>query len=200
MEIADAEKVFEMSLRGKFMKLTRIALAMFLVLGLSACETIDTPDGKIPSQYLDAAKPLVGTYQGHFNHVSGEFALKLDGDTPVLTYTDATGHDLLGSGCGAVIGKMTQVGISNDKSVGSARFELDPGKCNIEGHTVGLEFNQKSDGVILDVSIVRGHREYWVPGEVNCWPDGHGHVYCNHYPGHMETVFDTINGQFRKAN
>lgn len=184
------------------MKLTQVALAAVLLVGLSACETIDTPDGKIPSQYLDAAKPLVGTYQGHFNHVSGEFTLKLDGETPVLTYSDASGHSILGPECGAVIGQMTQVYLSDDNTVGGAHFMLDPGKCMIEGRTVDVDVSQGSDGITLDVSIIRGHHQYWVPGDMTCWHEGGYHggfTHCQHLPGHMEVVYDRINGQFKKA-
>jgi hypothetical protein len=188
---------------SKIMKYTQVGqviVGILLMVGLTACEAVDTPDGKIPSQYLNAAKALVGTYQGQFNHAASELSLKLDGDTPVLTYTDARGHDLLGPDCGSLIGKMTKLGISIDEKVGSAIFEFNPGKCTIEGRVVDLDFNQSSDGIAISISMISGHHSEWIPGDTDCSADSRGHIHCHHTPGHWITVNETIEGKFKKMN
>ncbi len=181
-------------------KLEITAFVALLAFGLFGCDSIKTPDGKVPSKYLDVAKVLVGTYQGQFNDVSGEISLQLEGDTPVLTYTDARGHDLLGPDCGSLIGKMTELGISSDDQVGSASFELDPGKCNIEGRAVNLDFAQSSDGITVNVAVLSGRHNVWVPGGNDCSSDAHGHTHCHHLPGQWVSVDKTIKGKFKKEN
>ncbi|MFL5812298.1 MAG: hypothetical protein ACJ763_01875 [Bdellovibrionia bacterium] len=182
------------------MKLNHAVVSLFLVLGLSACKTVETPDGKIPAEYLETAKTLAGTYKGEFNRVSGEISLAFDGATPVVTYTDASGHDLLGPGCGSEIGTLTQIDVSMDEKLGEAVFAFSPGKCQIEGRSVYLGIKQKSDGILVYVKIIKGHRMEHTPGDTSCNMDGHGQMHCVHFPGSWVKVDDYISGKFEKKN
>ncbi|MFL5812297.1 MAG: hypothetical protein ACJ763_01870 [Bdellovibrionia bacterium] len=178
------------------MKFTQFILSLFLVLALSACKTVKTPEGKVPAEYLDAAKTLAGTYQGDFNGVPSEILLQFDGATPVLTYTNVAGHDLLGVGCGSEIGKLAGVTLDPLAYVTDAYFELSPGNCPVEGQIVTLEFQQKGDE--LTVSVVKGHRIVHIPAQESCHSDAWGSYTCDEILESDETVYDVLQGTFKK--
>jgi hypothetical protein len=168
---------------------------------LSACKTVDTPDGKIPAEYVGAAKKYEGTYHGRFQGVDGDLTLKIEGDTPVLTYTDAQGHDILGSACGSSIGLMKNVTVSDGEpvSIENAAFEFNPGRC-AEDHTLLVGVSTDNNTTTIDVSVIKGHYEFYVPGQIVCNPGPHGHPVCFETPGHYETRYRYATGSFKKTN
>jgi hypothetical protein len=180
------------------MKFTQFALSLALVIGLSACKTVKTPEGKIPSEYLDAAKTLAGTYQGQFNGVPSEILLKFDGAAPILTYSNSTGHDLLGVGCGSEIGKLAGVSLDPLAYVETAYFALSPGNCPVEGRIVTLKFKNQGGDTVASVSIVKSHRAVHTPGQEVCHGNGFGGWDCDEVLERDETVYETLDGQFKK--
>jgi hypothetical protein len=180
------------------MKFTQFALSLFLVLGLSACKTVKTPDGNVPAEYAAAAKTLAGTYQGDFNGVPSEISLQFNGDAPVLTYTNVAGHDLLGVGCGSEIGKLAGISLDPLASVEAAYFTLLPGNCLVEGQIVTLEIKKQGSDTLAALSVVKGHRIVHIPGQEICHGNGFGGYDCDVVLERDETVYDTLQGQFKK--
>jgi hypothetical protein len=181
------------------MKLSPIILSWILVLGLSACKTVETPNGKVPSEYLDQAKSLEGNYLGTWNGVPSELSLKFNGDTPVLTYTDFAGHDLLGLGCGSEIGQLAGVSLDPLANIQNAYFVLIQGKCFVEGQVVALDFKNQNDDALIDVSVVKSHEVIHIPGQEICYNNALGGYACSVTLEHDETVYDTLQGQFKKV-
>ncbi len=182
------------------MKFTRIVSVLAMAIALSACKTVDTPDGKIPSEYVGAAKAFEGTYSGRFDGMKGDLTLKIDGDMPVLTYTDSFGHDLLGKGCGSSIGKLKSVSISDSNTIDSADFELNTGSCAFEGRTLSVSISIRGNETEFNLSAVRDHFQSFVPGDIVCHGDAHGHEYCHQTPGHFIIHYNYARGSFKKTN
>ncbi len=168
--------------------------------GLFGCNSIATPDGKIPATYLDKAKEFAGIYQGEFNGITGEILLRLEGDVPSLTFTSTSGHDLLGPSCNSSIGELAQIDTTLTGDLSGAVFNFDPGKCQIEGRTVELDFDASQDGKIITVSIIKDHTEAYIPGGIDCSAGAHGHEHCLHSPSSWQTVYKRISGKFKKLN
>jgi hypothetical protein len=181
------------------MKLSHFVPVIALAAALSACKTVDTPDGKIPAQYLSLAKTLEGTYHGKFERMDSDITLTIEGDTPVLTYTNAWGHDLLGQGCGSSIGKLKSVSVSGpdaNLSIDNASFEFNPGKCLALGKTVDVSIRNQVDGTKLDVSVLKDSHQVYIPGHYYCNPGEP----CYTDPGHYDTIFNYYSGSFKKQN
>jgi hypothetical protein len=182
-------------------KITSLLSMALVAVAVSACQTIETPDGKIPAEYVDAAKKYEGTYHGHFDNKVGDLTLKIEGTTPVLTYTDSQGNDIMGKGCGSSIGLMKSVTVDGDPvSIQDATFMFNPGYCG-EGHNFEVSVSNRDDGTVINVSVVKGHYEFYVPGQVVCQPAGpHHHPVCYGTPGHYETRYRYAYGSFKKSN
>jgi hypothetical protein len=183
------------------MKLTRVLSLVAFALALSACNTVQTPDGKIPADFVGYAQQVMGTYTGEFNGRATQITLKLDGQTPVVSFSNDQG-DLLAKDCGSEIGRMTSittdyVGLSNNEAISSATFEFSPGKCFLEGHEMTFSFDSHQH---LDLSVARETRVIHEPGYTNCGQDSMGHVVCYYQPGmdQIETFY--VTGHFKKSN
>jgi hypothetical protein len=59
-------------------KLSFVLSVAALAVTMSACKSVDTPDGKIPAEYVDMAKTYEGTYEGQFDGLKGELTFKMD--------------------------------------------------------------------------------------------------------------------------
>ncbi|MFL5812065.1 MAG: hypothetical protein ACJ763_00690 [Bdellovibrionia bacterium] len=185
----------------KIMKISSLLSIALMAVAVSACKTIETPDGKIPAEYVDAAKKYEGTYHGHFEHMAGDLTLKIEGTTPVLTFTDGQGNDIMGKGCGSSIGLMKSVTVSDGDQVAiqDATFQFNPGYCG-EGRELQVNVSPRDDGTVINVSAVKGHYEFYVPGQMVCQPGHHGHPVCYETPGHYEIRYRYVFGSFKKSN
>ncbi len=184
------------------MKLAQIISVVAMAAALSACKNVDTPDGKIPAEYIGTAKTLEGHYLGQFDHMPSELSFEVDGDLAVLTYTDIFGHDLLGKGCDSSIGKLKSVTLSDETppTIESATFELNAGHCAFLSSTIDVNVSVHGTDTQLDLSAIRSASQFYVPGQPVCHDDGHGHVFCSETPGHYETHYNYANGSFKKVN
>lgn len=183
------------------MKLAQIVSVIAMAAALSACKTVETPDGKIPAEYIGVAKTLEGAYLGQFDKMPSELSFKMEGDTPVLTYTDIFGHDLIGRNCGSSIGKLKEVTLSDETppTIEMATFELNPGHCSFDSPTIDVAVSIHGNDVKLDLSAVRSQSQMYVPGQVVCHPDNQGHPVCFEGQGHYETHYNYANGSFTKV-
>lgn len=185
----------------KIMKISSLLSVVALAVAVSACKTVETPDGKIPAEYVDAAKKYEGTYHGHFENMIGDLTLKIDGQTPVLTYTDNVGNDIMGKGCGSSIGLMKSVTVSDGTpiEIQDATFQFNPGFCG-EGHNLEVGVSSDDNGTTIRLSVVKGYYSFYVPGQMVCQHGPHGHPVCYETPGHYETRARYAYGAFKKAN
>lgn len=115
------------------MKKIKVLLLLTTVTALSACDsTINTPDGKVPPQYLQLAQQYTGVFVGSFEGSPTTLTLALDGASPTLAVSNDN-HDLVGRDCDSSIGRMTDVSVDKTASekliVDGLRFSLDRGQC-----------------------------------------------------------------------
>ncbi len=113
-----------------------LALSMSLAI-LSGCtETVETPNGMIPAQYLDKVNAYTGTYMGQFEQKAGDLNLALEAGTIKVSFTNKASSELLDEKCQSQIGTLQSIEIGKDKNdieqLYSASFEFDANKCRDE--------------------------------------------------------------------
>lgn len=138
------------------LKLKQSAMAVLALVALSACNEIETPDGRVPAEFLGYAQQLVGSYGGQFEGQPTTIGLQMNGDMPYVTVTN-TGNDILGPSCRSQIGQLVSIRgekhNNNTYSLESATFAFSPGNCNAQGRTVTFEFSR--DYRTIDASILQ---------------------------------------------
>jgi hypothetical protein len=156
-----------------FMKLTRTLIASFTLLAFAGCKTVKIKNGEVPNQYLSQAKKLVGTYKGDFEGVPGNLIVSVNGNKPVLTYTNKRGEDILNNNCHSEFGNLLEVTIKNENknpTVSSTLFDFDAGGCSlmVRGRDASVDFKQTDKGMRINISILKDVYQHqvcsWVPG------------------------------------
>lgn len=145
------------------MKWNQVATGLllgFLILGFTACKSVDIQDGRIPQEYLAEARQLSGVYEGMFNNVLGDLIIDFDGDRPVVTYRNDQDDDILGMNCESSIGALKKVslkGSRGDLRVGRAVFEFNPGRCykSVQGREITFIFKQTQKGLRIEAGLLR---------------------------------------------
>jgi len=139
----------------------QISKAIFLLLplmalnALSGCRELQIKDGVIPSEFLDSAKKIVGTYEGithirssetsypHPNDPLREIELnfKLENNKLIVS----TDSDLAGKWCNSEIGALYSVVLDDHDQIIGAIYKFDPGDCldKVKGRFLDISFNNK---------------------------------------------------------
>lgn len=145
----------------------KVTLLLTLALALSACEeTVRSKDGTIPAEYLSYAQHYLGLYQGQFDGVNGQLEISLNGNKPVVIFTDEFGGNDLVSRCQSSIDQLhsVDVRVNKDKQielVSAIRFRFYPGKCRgwIAGRDLTLFFsentNKSSGEMVLTAQVLQ---------------------------------------------
>ncbi len=161
---------------------------LFVLMGFTVgCKDITTSDGRVPKEYIEMAKPYMGTFVGQFEKVPTQLSLSMDDTGYVrLSAANANGSDILGENCNSKIGSMKVISVSGSKQnpkVNRVEFNFDPNKCPIMGRSIVLEFDQ---------SAVQARILHHTDTEIQCpgrYPTGG----CT-----TENVFVYLNGVFKK--
>ncbi len=103
---------------------------IFSILFINACKSIETPEGRVPLAYQDAARDKLGVYSGSFaGQKSGRIEVIMDGDEVRAQLIDP----VFGEECQASLGLLKRVSgkeLSPGKySVSEAVFSFDPNLC-----------------------------------------------------------------------
>lgn len=151
----------------------RSLLLSICLLSLVGCDDIETPNGKIPAQYISKAQKLVGAFQGQFKRKPTTVILSLEGHSPIVEIHNNAANDLLGAPCQSQIGKLIKISL-DENDVGSAVFEFSGNKCFVQGETITLHFKDNS---LTAIDLLDSYT--W---ENNCYPNA-GFIYrSNHAP------------------
>ncbi|MGZ3695420.1 MAG: hypothetical protein ACXWQO_14985 [Bdellovibrionota bacterium] len=119
------------------------AVLCFVFLAITGCEQ-QTPDGRIPADYLAEAKKMVGDYHGQMEGgQKGTLSVRLNGDKIIAKFS----RSLLS--CGGKIGNLQSVDVSGS-SLNTATFALSNASC-VEGNQ--LEFQVSSDQRTLSLRL-----------------------------------------------
>jgi hypothetical protein len=154
---------------------------------LAGCgTTIDLQGGRVPAAYLTQVQDWVGRYAGSFDGSRVVVDLSLQDDRPVLTVS----RDLLGEGCGSRLGDIASISVSKPKKdslVGQLDFQIDYGKCWIDGHTVAVSGTLERDGSVPSLRISYLRREQ--PDYFLCFPDPPKRRLCrdHEFPQYVES-------------
>jgi len=180
------------------MKFFQVALMSFGFLSLGACR-VDTPDGKVPTKYINQAQEKAGTYQGSFEGRPARFVLRVGNDgTATLDFFNQFG-DIVGQNCGSDIGQMSAVWATN-KKVGGAAFELATA-CRVLGRHVSVDFDRNGKA---QLSIVKDshtqRRRVCDGGETICRPNGDCFVTPPRCSWEETTYYSYLQGNFSKSN
>jgi hypothetical protein len=131
---------------------------MCLCLALISCKEVAVKDGRIPTQYISQARALEGTYDGKFEGHKGSLTLEIRGDTPVLSYADDRGHDLLGPFCESEIGKLTKVAFTGNKNnpvLDKAYFAFNPYRCAmVQGKELAVQIVKNGKAIPLNLTLL----------------------------------------------
>lgn len=154
------------------MKKWRSLALVVAVAILGGCQYIEIKDGRVPAQYLSAAKAYEGTYSGAMEGVPGKIQIAFEGDTPRLVYTGQNGNDIIGNGCNSTIGLLQGVVVNEDNGtykVSGADWGFNPGTCGfIRGRQVEMAFKEKDGKTVANVRILERSEThyncYWQPG------------------------------------
>src|SRR5262245_17869826 len=94
---------------GKMRKITILCLSA-LTAALVGCNEVDIVDGRIPAEYLEQSRAVVGTYNGHMDGRRVALSVALEGDRMVMTASP----DMLGDNCQSQIGNLLKVRVDED--------------------------------------------------------------------------------------
>lgn len=122
-------------------KLRLLGLALAFV--MAGCQYIDIKDGRVPAQYLSAAKAFEGVYKGNMEGIPGQIEIKFNEDIPRLSFAGENGNDLIHPSCQSIVGLLQGVMVddagNNTYKVTGADFAFNPGTCfKIQGRQVHL--------------------------------------------------------------
>lgn len=181
------------------MKLTQVLSAVFALLLVAGCKTVDIQDGQVPSQYLSQAKKLAGTYNGNFDGTPGSLTISFNGNKPVLTYANKRGDDILNNNCHSEFGNLLKVTIKSENknpTVSDALYDFDAGGCSlfVRGREASLSFKQTDKGMRINISILRdvtqhqecnltpGNPQHGIPPTQSCnWVQTPEYLYGTFY-------------------
>ncbi len=101
-------------------------------MSISCIKTVS--DGRIPAEYLDAAKKYQGNYSAILRGKSGLLNVKLIGDKAQVSASGFHAGDILGEDCRSDIGDLTHIEVSKSKLTGQNyvsmfAFTIDRGNC-----------------------------------------------------------------------
>ena len=142
---------------------------------LAACESISTPGGELPKEWLAKVNSLIGVYLGsrgsYGPHAWGNYyetsvesgyqaRISLQGSRPILEISP----DFGGAGCGSSVGNLLSVRDGEDGTY-SANFAFNPGRCasQIWGREISAYFYLENGQVKLRLWLVWSHDAYQRP-------------------------------------
>lgn len=159
---------------------------MFVIISVSACDEVSSPDGRLPDGVQGEFEKYLGAYEGEFDGNPGEIELSVDADRKVvMSFTDASGgHSLLGSGCDLQIGQMNKYKVNEDHGKYSLKylgFYVSKNECDrsIVGNTLYVHFKLRSGLVKVEASLLEKFGE---SSTSNC-VDAGGRTICWTLPG-----------------
>ena len=166
---------------------------------LVGCNDVDVVDGRIPAEYLEQSRVLVGTYAGQMEMRAVTLTLALDGDRMVMT----SSPDFLGEGCQSAIGNLKKVkvdGNNNNYTVEGGSFAFDPNLCsmNVRGRQLDVRLRNRNGRIELTTSVL-AETEWRQECRMECRPMPGGGMDCQQRCDYVpySTYFD---GRFVKTN
>jgi len=117
------------------------------LLTLTACEdTVKTPDGKIPNEFLAIANEYMGQFSGDIRNTENTLVLSLNNNLVTLSAQ----KDIIASECESKIGKLESFSYEEKNGaieIVSAKFSFDPNRCmpSFIGNNIYLFFKSKND-------------------------------------------------------
>lgn len=134
------------------MKISKAVLCLAF-LAIAGCEQ-QTPDGRIPQDYLAEAKKMVGDYKGQMDGGQrGTLSVRLNGDKIVAKFSKNL------TSCGGKIGNLQSVDVSGS-SLNAATFGLSGANC--------VEGNQLVFGVSADQRTLSLRLQAYTTSERTC--------------------------------
>ena len=125
----------------------KLLLLPLIALGLAGCHR-DTPDGKVPHEYVGQAQQYQGQFQGQFDGKPTEMGLWMDGDRPYVVVQNQQ-NDLIGQECGSTVGQLQGVDVEQDDGqqyLEGAQFQFDGGQCQGQvEQEIEFEFSQDTN-------------------------------------------------------
>lgn len=126
----------------------RGALMTLAIVAMGACE-YETPNGQIPSDYVQYAQAVIGDYVGKLDGgTSGTLKIRMNGDKPKVTFSGR----LLS--CSGTIGELRSIDVSNDRLYW-AKLQLSA-SC-VEGRDIKLTFSE--DYKTVSATVLESSRE-----------------------------------------
>ena len=167
----------------------KILLAM-LCLPLLGCY-VQFEDGKVPEEYLNAAKKMTGTFYGQIENEKLKLHLEINKTNQFLikVYNNKN-EEILLSNCGSTIKQLLGADInSKSKMIRSVEFEFEGTKCGLSMDGINLQLINED---AIQINLVKKHHE-----SLSCSPGfGDQGSDCSYF-----TVVDEwITGQFFRQN
>ena len=135
-------------------KYTRVLTLCVFMLFISGCRSVDIVDGRIPAEYLEQVRLLLGTYAGDFNGRAVRVDISLDGDRLVF----APQSDLIGNDCASSVGNLTKAyleGSEDNYTVEGGRFDFNPNRCvSVMGESLEIGLRMRDGNLRMNLLIL----------------------------------------------
>lgn len=111
-------------------------------LSLTACKTIETPNGELPDEAMAYAGQVVGTYQNRAD--LSEITVSLSGKRLIATHSSKNNLDVLESKCDTDIGLLREIRVGNDGKKIRGTFDFNRNYCTptLVGTTIELQVSE----------------------------------------------------------
>lgn len=139
----------------------RLLVLALLATATVGCKSVEIQNGEVPAEYLYLAKKFEGQYEGKFNGIAGQLLVRLEGNKPVVEFSNSTGSDILNSGCESSIGNLKTVhlkGTKENPQIDSAVFVFNPGKCALQVQGREITFDFENDYTKIESVILKERR------------------------------------------
>jgi hypothetical protein len=158
----------------------RILLYAVTILLITSCKSsIEITDGRIPKEYLEGVKLILGSYSGKFEGTPLTLALSLDNDRLRVI----TNRDLLGPSCNSTVGDLIKMQLQKQDGatqIHQGIFSLNIGNCDfIRGRNLKIGAEMRKDTPSLHLSIL-ARREMKQRCQPDCQP-GDCVMRCTNY-------------------
>jgi hypothetical protein len=134
-----------------------VLFLLVILISVSCIKTI--PDGRIPSEYLEAAKKYQKTYSAVLRGKSGSLTIRLIGNKPQVSVSGFHAGDILNEDCRSDIGDLTHIEVLQSKQTGANyvsmfAFRIDRGNClNSNARRLVFSFSSPEKNLPAEIYI-----------------------------------------------